>query len=244
MFGQTFDYFLLFYKKSPLKNVLHISEPLPLLLFTSNNSGIKLTHVNTFWNIISTSNGSWQCSCFWCKGASRDAEETTGLAKADKYGYSLIWATMSHLGNNKVKGLLDKGASPNKADSEGRTPLHWATITGNLTNVELLLSNGAIVDKADNSGRTPLYWASFHGLGAIAGVLLENGAAVEAQGHSALDAALSQGHCEIAQLLLARAGQSESSQELVRPQSDVLPRFRTYTLHALCLFVQNAFVMQ
>ena len=55
-----------------------------------------------------------------------------------------------------VKLLLSHGASPNKLDSDGMSPLCRSIIFGRATVVELLLDHGAAVDGDDESYTTPL----------------------------------------------------------------------------------------
>lgn len=52
--------------------------------------------------------------------------------------------------------LLRYGADPNARDNYGRTPLHWAMVSGNAKVVKLLLAAGTNVDVVDDDGATPL----------------------------------------------------------------------------------------
>jgi len=56
-------------------------------------------------------------------------------------------------------GLLLKGASVNAADNKGQTPLHLASLAGQVEVTKLLLFKGAVVDVEDNEGQTPLHVA-------------------------------------------------------------------------------------
>ena len=76
--------------------------------------------------------------------------------------------------------LLDRGAAVDKADNDGRTPLHGASEEGHESTARLLLDHGAAVNKADNYGRTPLYGASQgRGHESTARLLLDHGANVD-----------------------------------------------------------------
>ena len=58
-----------------------------------------------------------------------------------------------------VKVLLDAGADPNQADSNGETPLHEASRMGYKEKARLLLDAGAEPNKANSHGETPLLLA-------------------------------------------------------------------------------------
>lgn len=61
-----------------------------------------------------------------------------------------------------IRYLLDTGANPNLQDSDNKTPLHWAAVTGGDKNkeiVKLLLERGADPNIAESCGRTPLHVA-------------------------------------------------------------------------------------
>ncbi|KAL5988526.1 hypothetical protein ACLOJK_036291 [Asimina triloba] len=62
------------------------------------------------------------------------------------------------------------------ADSEGRTPLHWAVDRGHMNVVELLISRDANVNMQDNDGQTPLHYAVVCEREAIAELLLKQNA--------------------------------------------------------------------
>jgi ankyrin repeat protein len=52
--------------------------------------------------------------------------------------------------------LLEMGADPFVADSDGNIALHWAVLSGSMNSVELLLNYGCDVNSANNIGDTPL----------------------------------------------------------------------------------------
>ena len=62
--------------------------------------------------------------------------------------------------NNDVKTAelcLDNGANVNTLNCKSATPLHVATIKGNLEMADLLISRGADVDTKDEDSKTPLH---------------------------------------------------------------------------------------
>ena len=58
--------------------------------------------------------------------------------------------------------LLQRGASPHYADSDGLTPLHYAAWGGNDLIAASLIAAGAEVNAADENGYTPLALAVSH----------------------------------------------------------------------------------
>jgi truncated hemoglobin YjbI len=92
----------------------------------------------------------------------------------------------------------------------GRTLLHGAAATGNLTVVNLLLRLGAGPDAKDGGGHTPLYClaneCAVSGAGSVAGALIEAGADVNASDGvkhcTALHMAARRGNIEVAQALI------------------------------------------
>ena len=66
-----------------------------------------------------------------------------------------------HLG--VVRFLVEQGADIEKADPDGWTPLHVASVYGCVEVVRFLLEEGADRDKAGNSGWTPLHFAARYG---------------------------------------------------------------------------------
>ncbi|XP_037438952.1 ankyrin-1-like [Triticum dicoccoides] len=74
-----------------------------------------------------------------------------------------------------AKYLLDHGANPNKVNSDGISPLHQATISGDRETVKLLLAKGAYIDPVAFCG-TPLHCAAANGDADIMKILLDHNA--------------------------------------------------------------------
>ncbi|XP_033104501.1 inversin-A-like [Anneissia japonica] len=61
-------------------------------------------------------------------------------------------------------------------DPDDRTPLHWASVTGQVDSLKILLKLGLNVSAKDNNGGTPLDYASKAGHTEVANILKEAGA--------------------------------------------------------------------
>src|SRR5262245_38944606 len=72
-----------------------------------------------------------------------------------------------------ARALLQQGASPNAADPDGTTALHWATRADNVDLVRALVRGGAKADAANRYGMTPLSLAATNGSAAAMRPLLE-----------------------------------------------------------------------
>ena len=105
--------------------------------------------------------------------------------------------------------LLQAGAKPNAADSNGVTPLLLACTNGRPLMANLLLRSGADPKLARATGVTPLMMAARTGSAPLVRLLLERGADVNTaeatHQQTALMWAVAEGHSEIVQLLLAKA---------------------------------------
>jgi ankyrin repeat protein len=74
--------------------------------------------------------------------------------------YTPLWAA-SNIGHIPLmKLLLDKGANPNYAQSQGVTPLMAAAESGSTKALSLLLSRGADINAKTNTKQTPLSFAT------------------------------------------------------------------------------------
>lgn len=96
------------------------------------------------------------------------SEEDTALHQAAAYGYP-----------GTVKQLLahENNANLDAVNGVGRTPLHRATIGGQIEIIKILLENGASINERDHCGMTPLHHAVLyqHDIATIQ-LLLEKGA--------------------------------------------------------------------
>jgi ankyrin repeat protein len=104
--------------------------------------------------------------------------------------------------------LVDAGASVNKADDQGQTPLHYAAKGGRSKPTEVLLQAGAFVDVVDEGGRTPLIQAVWCNGQNLTKILLKAGAKIniqDADGKTALHHAAERGWLEIC-IILVEAG--------------------------------------
>jgi ankyrin repeat protein len=114
--------------------------------------------------------------------------------------------------HNAVRILLEKGADPNRRDSEGRNALMVMSLEKRSENVveliaETLINAGCDINAADNDGRTPLIYAVIYQRLAAVKMLLKRDTNINAKDHdglSALDWAKKSGNEEIIRLLSLR----------------------------------------
>ncbi|MGH0183887.1 UNVERIFIED_CONTAM: hypothetical protein FKN15_019196, partial [Acipenser sinensis] len=105
-----------------------------------------------------------------------------------------------------ARQLLDRGASINETDFEGRTPLHIACQHGQDKVVRVLLSRGADVHLKGKDDWAPLHFAAWQGHLSIVKLLVkQSGAHVNTQtsdGRTPLHLAAQRGHYRMARLLI------------------------------------------
>ncbi|XP_060182092.1 protein VAPYRIN-LIKE-like [Lycium barbarum] len=93
----------------------------------------------------------------------------------------------------------------NSFDSQGRTPLHIASIHGHVEVIQFLVSVGSDTDMLDSKGWTPLHFAAHQGHVEAAGFLLNHSNfakyVVTKQGKTAYELAIDKGHSELYDLL-------------------------------------------
>ncbi|KAK7073974.1 hypothetical protein SK128_023361, partial [Halocaridina rubra] len=102
--------------------------------------------------------------------------------------------------------LIEHGASIDKTNVYGFTPLLWASRAGLTENVGALINGGADVNKENIYGDTPLMWATLAGSKDTVRLLLKNGADPNKATHqnvTALMGATTQGDTDIMSILLA-----------------------------------------
>mmetsp|Transcript_12398 Transcript_12398/g.22307 ORF Transcript_12398/g.22307 Transcript_12398/m.22307 type:complete len:238 (-) Transcript_12398:68-781(-) len=84
-----------------------------------------------------------------------------GLDYCDKpFFRPALWEASWKNHDAVVKLLVDKGATIDIADHEGRTPLHEAAYYGHMNLVEYFLDKGHAIDCLDNYHQTPLFRAA------------------------------------------------------------------------------------
>jgi len=81
----------------------------------------------------------------------------------------------------KIQSHLDQGANVNKANTEGKTPLHIASEDGSKGAAGMLIAKGANVNAKDKQGRTPLHLATQEGHPALVDYLTDKGADLNSQ---------------------------------------------------------------
>ncbi len=151
--------------------------------------------------------------------------------KEDLFSYddetTPLHLAMLHDGPEIAKLLLEAGANIEVRDSEGRTPLHWAVLSGadSTVMIDFLLDQGAVIEAKSADGFTPLHFAL--GAGALKGyvsasfpsaqVLVDRSANVNAAssessgGVTPLHLAAGRGHVSIEGL-----SQEEAAREFAR----------------------------
>lgn len=104
-----------------------------------------------------------------------------GLDWSDKPFYrSALWEATWKNNEQIVKMLVEKNATIDFADFQGRTPLHEAAYYGHRSLVEYLLEKGHPIDPTDNFGATPLFRAVEGGRDEIIDELIKRSAQINA----------------------------------------------------------------
>ncbi|KAI3911937.1 hypothetical protein MKW92_035687 [Papaver armeniacum] len=103
-----------------------------------------------------------------------------------------------------LKRLIRAGANPNKADYDGRTPLHIAATQGFERITSFLIQEGVSVNIADNFGNTPLFEAVKKRNNRVASLLFKEGASLNiVDGGSCLCQAVARGDFDFVKRLLS-----------------------------------------
>jgi len=118
-----------------------------------------------------------------------------------------------------VAAVIAAGQDVNAAcDSEGMTPLMYASLHGHADTARVLIDKGARLEAVDKDGRTPLLWASLKNKVEVVRVLIEKGACLEAadkHGMTSLMHASKEGHAEVVTVIKEHMTQAQKNQEPV-----------------------------
>jgi Ankyrin repeats (3 copies)/Ankyrin repeats (many copies) len=131
-----------------------------------------------------------------------------GIAVNNDQALLIQAACKTHIDYCKL--LIERGASLDVVDSNGRGPLFYAARAGRRDIVEWLVRNGVEMDTKDSDGRSAIFYACEEGCLSTVEFLLAEGAefaAVDIDGDTPARLAESRGHDNIAAML--RALQSE-----------------------------------
>ncbi|XP_077940608.1 caskin-1 isoform X5 [Gasterosteus aculeatus] len=107
-------------------------------------------------------------------------------------------------GKAKLLGSAKK-VNVNFQDTDGFSPLHHASLNGNLELITLLLESQAAVDIRDQKGMRPLHYAAWQGKAEPMKMLLKSGSSVNGQsdeGQIPLHLAAQHGHYDVSEMLL------------------------------------------
>ncbi|KAM7372685.1 hypothetical protein PAMP_009834 [Pampus punctatissimus] len=107
-------------------------------------------------------------------------------------------------GKAKLLGSAKK-VNVNFQDTDGFSPLHHASLNGNLELISLLLESQAAVDIRDQKGMRPLHYAAWQGKAEPMKMLLKSGSSVNGQsdeGQIPLHLSAQHGHYDVSEMLL------------------------------------------
>ena len=115
------------------------------------------------------------------------------------------------LGHTEMVQLFLKSGADVKLQDDGYTPLQWALIYGNISEVETFIQHQiSYINQQDNHGRTLLHLAAKFGHTKIAQLLVQAGANINIQdegGDTPLHIAAIFNHIEIAKILIQHGAQ-------------------------------------
>ncbi|XP_029013572.1 caskin-1 isoform X7 [Betta splendens] len=107
-------------------------------------------------------------------------------------------------GKAKLLGSAKK-VNVNFQDTDGFSPLHHASLNGNVELISLLLESQAAVDIRDQKGMRPLHYAAWQGKAEPMKMLLKSGSSVNGQsdeGQIPLHLSAQHGHYDVSEMLL------------------------------------------
>ncbi|PAA86498.1 hypothetical protein BOX15_Mlig005936g2 [Macrostomum lignano] len=160
------------------------------------------------------------------------ADLAFSVDRCDKLGRSPLFYAVHHAREDNAQQLLTLGAEANRPDRCGRTAIHVAAEKGLDALLDVLLSNGGDASQADMRGQTPLHLAAINGRYNFVKRLLQWRrdlgddasddfiGATDADGKTARQLALDNGHQQVANLLGSAAGPAKpTDRSYPRPQS-------------------------
>lgn len=106
--------------------------------------------------------------------------------------------------------LIDKGIELNQRDSTGKSPLHYALLSGHLDIAKVLIEKGAEVNLLDEHGHSPLHQAVIQGYIDVAESLISKNASLNLRyqsGRSVLHFAIFAGNVTLVNLLVDKGAE-------------------------------------
>jgi len=120
-------------------------------------------------------------------------------------GVTLLLHAIHQNSQTAVEVLLSKHVDVNVGDANGRTPLHWAALRGDLDLTAAILRAEASINMCDSYNHTPLCYAVYHRNCAVAQCLLDSGADINCRstlGGTMLHMAVREDNSEMVKVLL------------------------------------------
>ena len=129
------------------------------------------------------------------------------LAEIELFGGNPLLEAIKANDPQRVETAITNGEKVNVQDFDGRSPLIYATLVGNLDIIDILTKRSAQVNHQDKLGNTALFYAANRGDVDIGEALIEAGAKKDIdnrQGITPLMIAAKLGNLDVLQLLLAK----------------------------------------
>ena len=119
--------------------------------------------------------------------------------------FDMIYVKAAKEGNEKIIEILaPRFRSPNKIDSFGNTPIHWAASNGHSNIVQILASLTANPNAPGKFGQTPIMVAAKNGHANVINILaplIENPNASDPDGQTPIIEAAKRGHLNVVEIL-------------------------------------------